>query len=93
MPIDLTNLKARAQQSRKKHKRLYKRLERRKGSEVDALFREADGEAFSRELVVEEKATELSYNSAYALGQPLEGETQSGHDWRFLDPAVTCSRS
>lgn len=51
----------------------------------------ADGEAFTQELTVEapDQKTAFAYPSSYALGQAHSHETSSGHDWRFLDPAMT----
>ncbi|MEP0393103.1 hypothetical protein [Erythrobacter sp.] len=51
----------------------------------------ADGETIERDLTVEPagQKTEFAYPSVYALGQVHPKETKSGHDWRFLDPAMT----
>lgn len=50
-----------------------------------------DGETIVRELTVEaaDKKTDFAYPSSYALGQVHSKETESGNDWRFLDPAMT----
>jgi hypothetical protein len=48
-----------------------------------------DGESFSQELSVEEAPTKLFYPAGYAIAKPHENETESGHDWLFLDPAMT----
>ncbi len=48
-----------------------------------------DGATFTRTLTVEEGATALFGVSQYPIARPHERETESGHDWRFLNPAMT----
>ena len=48
-----------------------------------------DGETFTQELVVEDQATGFMGVQRNALSYPFELEQDSGHDSRFLDPAMT----
>ncbi|WP_421859558.1 hypothetical protein [Oceanicaulis sp.] len=47
------------------------------------------GETFTQALVVEDQATGFMGVQRNALARPFEVEQDSGHDWRFLDPART----
>jgi len=49
----------------------------------------ADGEAFSRTLEVEDAPTRVMRATAHGLAQASDAEAESGHDWRFLDPATS----
>jgi hypothetical protein len=48
-----------------------------------------EGETFTQALVVEDQATGFMGVQRNALARPFEVEQDSGHDWRFLDPART----
>ncbi len=47
-----------------------------------------DGETFTQLLEVEKEATRFTFPARYALAKTYKSETDSGHDWRFLDPGI-----
>ncbi len=48
-----------------------------------------EGEAFTQSLQVEDRATGFFGVQRNAIAQLYDPEVESGHDWRFLDPAMT----
>ncbi len=48
-----------------------------------------DGESSTQELTVEATPTQFFHPAGYTIAKVHENETESGHDWRFLDPEMT----